>query len=160
MNRAKPILFLVVLFWLCAALQGSAAPHMRFFGAMPDFPLVAALTTAVFFEPVIAALIGFIAGLLHGGIVGSDMASLTISRTLVGYAAGFVSRLQLDVLPWYVALVVAVGTVMANLLMMIPAPPPEVWPYLRDTIVAAMYNGVLALPLYVLLRRSLRPKVN
>lgn len=160
MNRAKPFLVLALVFWLAAAFQQAAAPHMRLLGAMPDFLLVSGLTCAVFFEPVVAALFGFIAGVLHGGVTGSDMANLTVSRTLVCYGAGFVSRLQLDVRPWYVSLVVLGGTLAARLLMMIPAPPPEVWPYLRDTIVAAMYNGVLALPLYVLLRRSLRPKVN
>jgi hypothetical protein len=50
------------------------------------------------------------------------------------------------------------GTLLAYLLMMVPAPPPEVGRYLRDTIVAAMYNGVLAIPLYALLRRTLRSK--
>jgi hypothetical protein len=46
------------------------------------------------------------------------------------------------------------------MMLMVPAPPPVFLPYLRDTIVAAMYNGVLALPLYVFLRRTLRPKVS
>lgn len=160
MSRARPVILLVLVFWIAAALQQAAAPHMTIAGASPDILLVVALSSAVFFEPVIGAVLGFVAGMLHGGVTGADTASLTVSRTLVSYAAGYVSRLELDVRPWYVALVVFGGTVVSHLLMMIPAPPPEVWPYLRDTIVSAMYNGVLAIPLYAFMRRTLRPKVN
>jgi rod shape-determining protein MreD len=133
---------------------------LAFGGATPDFLIVTALVAAVFFQPIVAAVLGFVAGLLHGGVTGSDTANFAISRTLVCYAAGYVSRLELEVRPWYVGLTVAAGTVLAYFLMMIPAPPPHVWPYVRDTIFSAMYNGVLAIPLYALLRRSLHPKVN
>jgi rod shape-determining protein MreD len=160
MSRVRPYVVLALVFWIAAALEQAAAPSMAVSGARPDLLLVVALTAAVFFEPVWAALIGFLAGAMYGGVSGSDTARYSISYTLVAYGAGYVSRLELDVRPWYVALVVVGGTVLARLLMMIPAPPPEVWPYLRDTIFAAMYNGVLAVPLYVFLRRALRPKVS
>lgn len=160
MNRARPIVFLVLCFWVAAGLQQAAAPHLAFGGAQPDLLLVTALVAAVFFEPVVAAIFGFVAGVLHGGVTGSDTTNFAVSRTLVAYAAGFVSRLELDVRPWYVGLVVLGGTLLTYGLMMVPAPPPQVWPYVRDTILSAMYNGVLAIPLYAMMRRSLRPKVN
>ncbi len=160
MNKARPIVVLVLCFWVAAGLQQAAAPHLAFGSARPDLLITTALVAAVFFEPLIAATLGFVAGVLHGGVTGSDTANLAVSRTLVAYAAGYVSRLELDVRPWYVGLVVLAGTVVSYLLMMIPAPPPEVWPYVRDTIFSAMYNGVLAIPLYAMMRRSLRPKVN
>ena len=160
MSRARPVIVLALVFWIAAALQQAAAPNMAIAGARPDILLVVALCTAVFFEPVWAAVVGFVAGVLHGGVVGSDVASLTVSRTLAAYFAGYVSRLDLDVRPWYVALVVAGGTLLCQMMLMVPAPPPEFLPYLRDTIVAAMYNGVLAIPLYMFLRRTLRPKVS
>ncbi len=160
MSSIRPYVTLVLVFWLGAALQLAAAPHMTIAGAKPDILLTIALSSAVFFEPAIAAVIGFVAGLLHGGAIAADTSSLTISRTIVAYAAGYVSRLELDVRPWYVGLVVLGGTLVAHLLVMIPAPPPETWPYLRDTIVSAVYNGVLAIPLYAFMRRTLRPKVN
>jgi rod shape-determining protein MreD len=160
MSRIRPFLTLFFAFWLGAALQLAAAPHMTIAGAAPDILLIVALSSAVFFQPTIGAVLGFVGGLLHGGVAGADTSSLTISSTLVSYAAGYVSRLDLDVRPWYVGLVVLAGTVVSHLLLMIPAPPPETWPYLRATIVAAMYNGVLAIPLYALMRRTLRPKVN
>jgi rod shape-determining protein MreD len=151
---------MVLAFWIGAALQLAAAPHLTVAGASPDILLVVAVSSAVFFPPTIAACLGFVAGLLHGGVAGADTSSLTISTTLVCYAAGYVSRLELDVRPWYVGLVVLGGTVAAHLLLMIPAPPPETLPYLRATIVAAVYNGMLAIPLYAFMRRTLRPKVN
>ena len=157
MNRTRPYIVLLLAFWIAAALQQTVAYK---FSPPPDFLIVVALSAAVMYEPVVAALLGFIAGVLHGGVTGSDTANFAISRTLAAYAAGYVSRLELDVRPWYVALVVAAGTVVIHLLMMIPAPPPTVGSYLRDTILAALYNGVLAFPIYTVLRRSLRPTVN
>jgi rod shape-determining protein MreD len=160
MTATRPYVVLVLAFWIAAALQMAAAPRLAIAGAPPDLLMVLAFSCAVLFPPTVGAILGFTAGLLHGGVVGSDVAMFTISRTLVAYLAGYVSRLELEVRPWYVGLVVLGGTILVHLLVMIPAPPPETWPYLRDTIVAAMYNGVLAIPLYAFLRRTLRPKVN
>jgi rod shape-determining protein MreD len=160
MTATRPYIVLVLAFWAAAALQMAAAPRLAIAGAPPDLLLTLALSCAVMFPPTVAAVLGFVAGLLHGGVVGSDVATFTVSRALVAYAAGYVSRLELEVKPWYVGLVVLAGTVLVHVVVMIPAPPPETWPYLRDTIVAATYNGVLAIPLYAFLRRTLRPKVN
>lgn len=160
MTATRPYVVLALVFWAAAALQMAAAPRLAIAGAPPDLLMVVAFATAILFPPTIAAVLGFTAGLLHGGVVGSDVATFTISRTLVAYGAGYVSRLELEVRPWYAGLVALGGTVLVHLLVMIPAPPPETWPYLRDTIVAATYNGVLAIPLYAFLRRTLRPKVN
>ena len=160
MSQSRPFIVLALAFWIAAALQQAAAPHLAIAGARPDFLLVVALAASVMFPPVVAAVLGFASGLLHGGVAGSDVASLTVIRTLGAYLAGYVSRLELDVRPWYVGLVAFGGTLLASLLKMVPSPPPETWPYLRDTIFAAMYNGVLAIPLYALLRRTLHHKVN
>lgn len=160
MSTIRPYVALVLAFWLAAALQQSLGHRLLLAGGSFDFLLVVALSASVMCRPVVAAVLGFVAGVLLGGVTGSDTANFVVSRTLVAYAAGYVSLLDLEVRPWYVALVVIAGTVVSMVLMMIPAPPPEVWPYLRYTIVSAVYNGVLAIPVYAVLRRSLRPKVN
>ncbi|MCH7945449.1 MAG: hypothetical protein IIC73_05460 [Armatimonadetes bacterium] len=151
---------LIVCFWLAAVLEHSVTQRFLAEGGRPDLLLALALSVSVMFQPRYAALLGFLAGLLQGGMASADLAHFTIAYTMVGFAAGWVSKLKLDVRPWFVALVVLGGTLVAGLLMMIPAPPPEFWPRLRDTILSAMYNGVLAIPIYVLIRRSLVQKVN
>ena len=153
------IIVLVVSFWLAAVIQQAAIDRLQITGK-PDLLLCLALSAAVMFAPRYAVLFGFVAGLLQGGIAGADLAHFTISYTIVAYFAGFLSWLELDIRAWYVALVVLGGTLVSNLLVMIPAPPPQFWPALGDTILSAMYNGVLAIPLYALLKRFLHPKVN
>lgn len=160
MNKTRPFVILFVSFWLIAVLQQSIVDRIQIGGAQPDLLLVLALATAVMFAPRFAALFGFLAGVIHGAIIGADLAHVTISYTIVAYCAGFLSWLEMDIRVWYVALVTLGGSIVASLLMMIPAPPEHFWPFLGDTILSATYNGVLAIPLYALLKRILHPKVN
>ncbi|MCH8978531.1 MAG: rod shape-determining protein MreD [Armatimonadetes bacterium] len=160
MRQARPFVALALWFWVAAVIQQAVAPQVKIAGAEPDLLLVVALVSAVFYPPRIAAVLGFVAGVLHGGIAGADLAHYAVSGTLVAFAVGYLSGLELDVKPWYVGLTVLGGTLAAQLLMMIQAPPPETVPYVRATILSAMYNGVLAIPIYALIRRSLSPKVN
>ena len=160
MRQARPYIALALWFWAAAVLQQAVAPRIQIVAAMPDLLLVVALVSAVFFPPRKAAVLGFVAGVLHGGIAGADLAQYAVSRTLVAFAVGYLSGLDLDVRPWYVGLTVLGGTLAAQFLMMIPAPPAEIGPYVRATILSAMYNGVLAIPIYALIRRSLSQKVN
>ena len=159
MSKSRPILVFAISFWLAAVLQQAAIDRVQIGGARPDLLLTLALVTAVMFAPKYSALFGFVAGLLHGAIAGADLAHFTISYTIVAYFAGFLSWLELDIRAWYVGLVVIGGTAIAGLLMMIPGPPPLFWPHLGDTILSAIYNGVLAMPLYALMKRLLHPKV-
>ena len=160
MRQAKPYVALVLWFWAAAVLQQAVAERIEIKSARPDFLLVVALVSAVFYQPRIAAVLGFVAGVLYGGIAGADLGGYAVSLTLVAFAVGYLSGLELDVKPWYVGLTVAGGSLAAQFLMMIPAPPPEIGPYVGATIFSAMYNGVLAIPIYVLIRRSLSPKDN
>lgn len=160
MSTMRPLIILIVCFWLAAVFEHAVTNRISPGGARPDLLLVLALSVSVMFQPRYAAMVGFLAGLLQGGIAVADLAHFTIAYAMVGFAAGWVSKLELDVRPWFVALVVLGGTLVAGLLMMIPAPPPEFWPRLQDTILSAIYNGLLAMPIYVLMRRSLSQKAN
>lgn len=160
MSRTRPYIALIISFWVAAVLQQAVVPRLGIGAAAPDLLLVVALVSAVFFPPSKAAVLGFVAGVVHGAIAGADLAHYAVSRTLVAFAVGYLSGLELDVKPWYVGLTVLGGTVLAQFLMMIPAPPPEIGPYVGATILSAMYNGVLAIPIYALIRRSLSPQEN
>lgn len=159
MRQSRAYIALALWFWAAAVFQQAVAPRIQIAGAAPDFLLIVALVAAVFFPPRLAAVLGFIAGVLNGAIAGADLAHYAVSRTLVAFAVGFLSGLNLDVKAWYVGLTVMGGTLAAAVLMMIPAPPPEFGPYVQATIVSAMYNGVLAIPIYALVRLSLSEKV-
>ncbi|HXH60391.1 MAG TPA: hypothetical protein VNI20_03440 [Fimbriimonadaceae bacterium] len=160
MSRIRPYLVFAAWFWIVAALQQTLGTRAMIGSASPDFLLTLGLVAAVMYPPRIACLLGFTAGVLHGGIAGADLSGLAISRTLACFGAGFVSRLDLEIKPVYVALVVFAGTLAAQVMMMVPAPPPAAWVYVRDTLFGAMYNAALALPVYLLLRRSLRHRMN
>ena len=160
MSHAKPYVTLIISFWVAAILQMAVVPRLQLGAAAPDLLLVVALVAAVFFPPSKAAVLGFVAGVLHGGVAGADLAHYAVSRTIVAFAVGYLSGLDLNVKPWYVGLTVLGGTLVAQFLMMIPAPPVEFGSYVTATILSAMYNGVLAIPIYALIRRSLSPQKN
>jgi hypothetical protein len=46
-------------------------------------------------------------------------------------------------------------TILAQLMLMFVAPPAQLMPFLRDTIGTAIFDGVIAMPFYLLLKRLL-----
>ncbi len=156
MNRWQPIALVVLLFWVAAALQVKAVQSLTIFGARPDFLLVVAVSVSVLHRPGTAAGMGGIAGFLQGVISGANLAHYVVSRAVAAFAVGHVSKLELDVRSGYVGLMAVGATIIAQVLLMIFAPQPEFWSFIQATILTALYNGVLAIPVYALLRRAFR----
>ena len=159
MKVAAPWLALALLFWLAAGVQHGAATKLAVFGATPDFLLVVALTSSILMRPGTSAGLGFLAGLLQGAMAGANLAQHVISRVLTCFFIGYESRLEVGVRVEDAALTVAIGTIVSGVLLTILAPPPEIWPFLRATIGTAIYNGVLAVPTYLLVRRLFKHQV-
>lgn len=160
MSTTRKVISVVLLYWITMALSHTLSAKISIGLVEPDFLLIVATVLAILHEPRAGALFGFISGAIDGGLIGADMASLVVTRTIAGYLAGHIGNLDFEIKPIYAALVVAGATIVCHTLFALPAPPPQVGVYVRDTIFAALYNGVLALPLYALVRRSLRRQVN
>jgi hypothetical protein len=87
------------------------------------------------------------------------LAHYIASLTVAGFLGSWSRAIGLHV-NWGVAAVTTlILTIVARLFWMFLAGPHEPLKFLEDTIGTAMYNGVLAIPVYMLLQRILNPKV-
>lgn len=157
MNGAKGWVIALSGLWLAAGLQAGLAPYLTVLGAAPDFPLIVLTVVCLFASRTAATCLGFLAGLLYGAVAGANLAHYVISRTVTGFGAGWANAIGFEPNVWVAGLAAAVGTLVSQLLLLLLAPPASIPAYLGDTIGSAMVNGVLAMPVYALLNRFLRP---
>ena len=143
--------------WLAGALQEALAPRLAVSGAPPDFPLVALAALALLGERKEGTVAGFLAGLLRGVLAGTNLAAYAITRTLLGFALGWVRFAGLIPNAFVAGLGAAAGTILTQGLVMIAAHRGPVLPFLAGTLFSAMIDGALAMPLYALLRRLIEP---
>ncbi len=150
------IVSLIVL-WVAGGGQRSVAPYVAIGGVVPDFLLIATGCLALFGSRRSGSVIGFFAGVLEGALAGANLAAYAVSRTIGGFVAGWFTSLEFEANAGVAFFIVLATSVLAQLLLVFVAPPGQLVPFLLATIGSAVYNGVLAMPLYALLRRVLDP---
>ena len=96
---------------------------------------------------------------MQGALAGANLTHYVISRCIAGFVASWSRRLRFEMTPITVAISVAAVTVVAQIALMFIAAPTGIFGFLGDTIGSAMYNGVIAIPVYALLKRVLNPPV-
>lgn len=157
MTNRSTVLFCVVVIWILAAAQATVAPHFEILGSRPDFLLTFLGCMSLFLHRSGSGVLGFFCGLTYGCLSGVHLFACIFSRTVAGFLAPAGKRLGLEVTPLVVAATVFGVTIVAQLLWLFLAAPKGVLSFLGDTIRSAMYNGLLSVPLYALLRKFLRP---
>jgi len=144
-----------IILYLAAILQQAAAPRWSIFGATPDFFVVGLSVLSLFASPSTGMVTGFFFGLVQGCLPTANVTHYVVSRTLAGYGIAKANSLRLNPSLGLAFGTAAVATLVAQVIWMFIAAPPDIGGFLGDTIVSAMYNGVLAMPLYALLKRIL-----
>lgn len=144
--------------YIAAVLQQSLSPAISFGPVRPDFFLIVMLPMALFCNSTGAIWCGFFAGLLHGGLAGANLTHYVLSRVCAGAAIANVRQLGLQVSLPIAGLMVAGGTVVAQILLLFLAPRGAILPYLGATIGTAFYNGVLGTLVFALLKKLYSPK--
>ena len=152
----KPIGWvLIVVLYILAAICDQASSAGQLFGpAGPDCLTVVALCVAVVSRPAVGALAGFIAGLLSGSIIGANMAQWIITRTLAGFGVSLAIRLRVEVNTVTAALAVLIGVFVSRVAYLVLISPPGLGPLLLQSIISSFISGLLALPVYALLSRT------
>lgn len=152
----KPIGWVLVVFlYLLAAICDQASSAGQLFGpAGPDCLTVVALCVAVVSRPAVGALAGFVAGFLSGAIIGANMAHWIITRTLAGFGVALAIRLKVEVNTVSAALAVFIGVLVSRLSYLVLVSPPDLGPLLLQSIFSSVISGLLALPVYALLSRT------
>ncbi len=138
--------------WLAGVLQAGAAPHMAIMGVRPDLLLTFGLVFSLQLTRPGATGVGFFVGIIMGGLVGANLTHYIVSRMFACFCLGWSRRFRFELTYPAVGGSVFAGTMLAGLIFMFTAAPRDVGGFLGDTIIAATYNGVLALPLYALIR--------
>ncbi len=148
-----------LVLWICAVLQFGLARYLAVFGAEPDFLMVAVVTISLCLPRAPGAATGFVAGVIQGALVGASLAHYAISRIIAGFVSAWSRGLRFELTAAAVGLTAVSVTIFSGLIFLFTAAPPGIVGYMGDTIGTAMYNGVLAMPLYALLKRVLHPTV-
>ncbi|HZO89537.1 MAG TPA: rod shape-determining protein MreD [Chthonomonadaceae bacterium] len=146
---------------LCAAiLQGLYADSLQVHGARPDLLLLTAILGSLFCDINGSAALGFFAGLLHAALAAppnGGFGSLIVSRTLVCLGVGWLEERVFRDNPLIALFLAALGTALAEGLFFLFAPQHHVLRWTHNVGLTTLYNAVLALPLYFLVRRFLHP---
>lgn len=158
MNNGKVTLVVLVGSLIMAILQQSAAPWMAIFGVKPIFGLMFAVCCSLLIRPGAGAAVGSLCGLLEGCIPGANLTHYVVSRTVSCFLASLSRSIEVEFGVIICAIVVVITTFGAEMVFMFLAPPPDITRFVQDTIGSAMYNGVLAIPTYALLRKIAKPK--
>ena len=147
---------LCLTLFLAALAQSVWADAMQIRGARPDILTAAAILGALFCDANGGAALGFAAGLIHASLAAppnGGFGGLIVSRTLVAATIGWLDeRVFRDNALIAVALV-AGGTALAEGLFFLFAPQPHVAQWAKAVLLTTLYNTILALPLYFLIRR-------
>lgn len=153
MIRLRQFIVVALFLLLAAALQGRAAHAIAVRGAEPDFILVALACGGTLIGGARGTALGFWAGLLTAALIpatfGTYLASRTVAGAFAGWLQGHVNRESLIVPP----LAAFSTTALAELIAVLMAPTHHLksWALARGGEV--IYNTLLALPAYLLLRR-------
>ena len=152
---ARRIAGLCLALFLAAMAQSVWADAAQIRGARPDFLTATAILGALFCDANGGAALGFAAGLIYASLASpphGGFGGLIVSRTLVAATIGWLDeRVFRDNALIAVALV-AGGTALAEGLFFLFAPQPHVLHWARGVLFTTLYNTVLALPFYFLIR--------
>lgn len=154
--RVGLVVFLAVLF------QVTCVERIHVIGTAPDLlPLVVA-AVAIYAGSVPGAVVGFATGLLLDLMIGVHLGGTSLTLTAVGYGVGRFREVRdpaHGLLPIPVGAAAttgyAVGSAAVGFMLSIDATVSLV--VLREMIVLIVINTVIALPVFALVRRVLRP---
>ena len=153
-----PLLIAVTLY-IAAVAQVSIAPAIAPVGFTPDFLLLALALFAMKSKPLGGIIIGFFAGLLFGAIAGANLQTYILSRVIAGFIISWLCSLDLDPSIILAILVSVLAVIVGQAVLIFVAAPPNVGGLIEATIETAVYNGVLAIPVYALLKKIQAPAV-
>lgn len=159
---AGAVLRLGVLVFAAVVLQISGMTQIQVFGGNADIMVLAVAAVGFFASSIPGAVTGFSAGLLLDLALGNTLGSSSLVLTVVGYGVGRF-REERDPSHGLIPVPVAagatgawvVGIAAVSFMLGIDS---DVSPLVfRDMLVTVLLNSLLALPVFGLVRRLLRP---
>lgn len=144
MKNTQLIWVAILTFWICGGLNEGVAKDIALLGAQPDFLLVATVVIGMLSDMRGAAVAGFTGGFFQGAITGANMWQYVATRLIVGWIGGSLIEMRFQRNFLIAALACFVSTIIAGLVFLFLTSQPNILGSLRDTLISAMYNAVLA----------------
>jgi rod shape-determining protein MreD len=147
---------------LCVLLQVSFFSYLTVFGTTPDIVPVVVVALGLLGGGVIGAVCGFAMGLLLDSVLLQTLGVSSLVLLSVGYLAGRYREgveISNSLMPPLLAgaLTIAATTELAAIELMLGVHSPVSLLVLREIFVKGMLAVILAIPIYPLIRRILRP---
>jgi rod shape-determining protein MreD len=153
-----------VIIVLTVLLQVSFFSYLTFFGTTPDIVPVVVVVLGLLGGAVLGAVCGFAAGLLLDSVLLQTLGVSSLVLLSVGFLAGRYregTEISNSLIPPLLAggltLVAAAGFAAIQLMLGVETPVSLL--VLREIFVKGLLAVILAIPLYPLIRRVLRPAI-
>lgn len=160
------MIFSDLRFKVPVALMAAIVAHttvlaqLRVFGVMPDLMLLLAVAAGLVAGPTYGAVVGFVTGMAADLFLPTPLGLSALVFTVIGYATGVTKGGLLRAVWWFpVAIAVAVSALGQALFAlagtMIGEPALLTWHLPAVMLVVGILNGLLALPVFRLVRWAL-----
>ncbi len=151
-----------LLLLLAMVLQVATFSQLDLLGGNADITVLAVAAVALYSGSVPGAIAGFATGLLLDLALGANLGATSLILTVVGYFVGRFMELRdpaHGLIPLPVALAASAGYVVgvAAVQFMLDIGASVSVLALREMIATILLNTILALPLFTLVRRVIRP---
>jgi rod shape-determining protein MreD len=153
---------IAILVVLSVVLQVSFFSYLSFFGTTPDIIPLVAIAFGLLGGAVVGAVCGFVIGLLLDSVLLQTLGASSLVLLSVGYLAGRYregTEISNSLVPPLLigALTMAAAAEFAAIQLMLGVRSPVSLLVLREIVVQGLLAVLLAIPLYPLIRRVLRP---
>jgi len=151
-----------LLILLGVVLQISGLSQLQILGSSPDLTPLIVGAVALWAGSIPGAVTGFFVGLLLDMALGQNVGSSSLVLSAVGYSVGRYGELRdpahgLIAIPVGVAATAEYLVAFAAVSFMLETAPSISGLVVRDAVVTTLLNAIIAVPVFGLVRRILRP---
>ncbi len=147
-----------ILLCLACGVQGVWAYRMTIGFAQPDFGLLMMALIAFLSPPSTALWVGFTVGLIQASLIDQTLGSLLLSRLAGAYAVAHLPQFFSPRSYGSGIVAVAVGVIVSQSLLYLFAPSIGGRAYWETSFGILVYNCVMALPMFGLVRKLIPPE--
>lgn len=148
MKSSRTIWASVLMILICGGLNQGLTKEISLWGAQPDFLIIALTFVGSRAGTSFCIVSGFAAGVIQGAIVGTGTWQFALTRMIYGLMLGWMKEARIERNILVISLTVLVGSFFCGLLNVFLMPNQGIGAAITDTIISAVYNGVIALLVY------------
>jgi hypothetical protein len=128
---------------IAVAFQVTIAPRLALFGAKPDFVLLTVAWISLHISTDRASFLGFIGGVLQGGVADAKMAAYVVSRVLAGVTSAVVGKSTLAATPLTMLAAGFGASGVGSVLFLLFGAQPNFWGSIWSAFGTTVYNTLI-----------------